>query len=121
MLADPIDYQDGMNWYNYVGSDPVNGTCPSGLGADRNQHAIKPIDPHIISVIGRRWEAFQTQISFNQEIRIADLFKGVPAGFDLSECGVDANDIIVTASLASSIERRTPSDVTHQKIANLSI
>ena len=31
MQSDPIGYSDGINWYNYVGSDPVNGTDPSGL------------------------------------------------------------------------------------------
>ena len=30
MQTDPLGYDDGLNWYNYVGGDPVNGTDPSG-------------------------------------------------------------------------------------------
>ena len=31
LQTDPIGYGDGLNWYNYVRSDPINGIDPLGL------------------------------------------------------------------------------------------
>jgi hypothetical protein len=31
LQTDPVGYKDGLNWYDYVGGDPVNKNDPSGL------------------------------------------------------------------------------------------
>jgi RHS repeat-associated protein len=43
MPTDPIGYDDGMNWYNYGGGDPIDETDPEGL--NRYNPAQRRIDP----------------------------------------------------------------------------
>ncbi|WP_212597920.1 RHS repeat domain-containing protein [Sphingopyxis granuli] len=99
LQADPIGYDDGMNWYNYVGSDPVNGSDPSGL-REREGGGYKPTDPTFteghgggdIVITAPICHACASALSFLDEMRIRDILASI------AEAVASNNEIVVTGT-----------------------
>lgn len=47
MQPDPLGYGDGMDWYNYVGGNPVNRVDPSGLDGGPSDLSKVASDPNL--------------------------------------------------------------------------
>ena len=72
MQTDPIGYGNGVNWYNYVGSDPVNSVDSSGLfgGAGRQPDVVPICPPGDICVRAWGCEACKSETPWDSQLNI---------------------------------------------------
>ena len=97
LQTDPIGYGDGLNWYNYVGGDPVNATDPSGLCA-KDETEIDGECVIVVDVFGRPEK--EVSVKGAGSVGGGRFWSG---GIVRKGVGNDPVDVTVTANLRAAV------------------
>jgi RHS repeat-associated protein len=91
LQTDPIGFGDGVNWYNYVGGDPVNKSDPSGLGTLENGEGTVDI---VVQAFNRGWAA----VGFNRpQVVLPGQYDGGSGFNPTGNTIINAEEIVITA------------------------
>ena len=92
LQTDPVGYGDGMNWYGYVGGDPVNSIDPTGLetAAQYCGRIAKPENDPICDILVKANKPNAT---------VGNQAGSSGAGSSIGPAALAPDDLVITARL----------------------
>lgn len=102
--TDPSGYADGMNWYNYVGNDPINGTDPTGMFGQFGEKERSGYEGEVVTITHDCWS--DPACAEHRRERIAELTAFNFSDFDRLR-GMCATDVACGQMVQDRVENFT--------------